>query len=269
MIDFNAYSFYTVTYSLHRFEERVSKLIEEKGGNSKLTKKEVIDAHELFEQMEPECERIGLDEALKKLRGYRLQSIHPNLYVNVTLEKLSWELESLRESVEHGLAQKVFMYLPAKQAEYYDKVDLFGDKVSAKFYSADDDIREAGNCYASGIYTACVFHLMRVLEHGLRALAKRLKVTFPKNPKTPVDLKTWGEIIGAIEVAIRNLPTPKTLKESATSEFYNTAAAQFRFFKDAWRNNVMHTRTTYDEHQAMSVMVHVREFMYHLAARLK
>lgn len=31
----------------------------------------------------------------------------------------------------------------------------------------------------------------------------------------------------------------------------------------------MHTRAYYDKHQALSVMTHVREFMQHIATKLK
>jgi hypothetical protein len=107
---------------------------------------------------------------------------------------------------------------------------------------------------------------MRVAEHGLRALAKRVKVPFPKT----FDLKTWDELIRSIEKEIQKIvQKPKTSQRSKDLEFYNTAAAQFRYFKDGWRNHVMHTRTSYDEHQAMSVMIHVQEFMQHLATGSK
>ena len=107
---------------------------------------------------------------------------------------------------------------------------------------------------------------MRVAEHGLRALAKKVGVPFPKT----FDLKTWDELIRSIEQEIQKIILkPKSSQRSKDLEFYNTAAAQFRYFKDGWRNHVMHTRTSYDEPQAISLMAHVREFMQHLATRLK
>lgn len=158
------------------------------------------------------------------------------------------------------------MYMPRNEAEYFNNQELFGEVVNQKFPKAVEDIKEAGNCYATGNNTACVFHLMRVVEHGLRALAKRLKVKF----KSSIELETWESIIKAIESEIHKIITqPKSRKRADDLEFYSGAAAQFRYFKDAWRNHVMHTRTSYDENQAMSVMAHVREFMQHLAIRLK
>jgi hypothetical protein len=172
----------------------------------------------------------------------------------------------LRMAVFTDLRNRIFLRLEEASEPYYQNPTLFGDLVARRFPKANYDIQEAGNCHASGCYTACVFHLMRVAEHGLRALAKRVKVPFPKT----FDLKTWDELIRSIEKEIQKIvQKPKTSQRSKDLEFYNTAAAQFRYFKDGWRNHVMHTRTSYDEHQAMSVMIHVQEFMQHLATGLK
>jgi hypothetical protein len=106
---------------------------------------------------------------------------------------------------------------------------------------------------------------MRATEYGLRTLARKLRVPFPKQ----YELKTWEGLIKDIERQIQQIINkPKSPQRAKDLEFYNAAAAQFRYFKDAWRNHVMHTRASYDEYQAMSVMIHAREFMQHLATRL-
>jgi hypothetical protein len=38
------------------------------------------------------------------------------------------------------------------------------------------------------------------------------------------------------------------------------------FFKDAWRNHIMHVRDVYDAGRATSIWQHVQEFMNKLAA---
>src|SRR5205085_5356579 len=117
--------------------------------------------------------------------------------------KLQWELRDLREAVERGLTKKIFMYLPASDAEYYDQEALFGQEVATKFPQANKEIKEAGNCYATGNYTASVFHLMRAVEHGARALVKRLKIrrgTGPDDLPYPVELCDWGTIYGRLEI---------------------------------------------------------------------
>jgi hypothetical protein len=47
--------------------------------------------------------------------------------------------------------------------------------------------------------------------------------------------------------------------------FLSTAAKEFTYFREAWRNHVAHGRANYDDNDAMKVLTHVREFMSILA----
>lgn len=108
---------------------------------------------------------------------------------------------------------------------------------------------------------------MRAVEHGLRSLAKNLRVRLPK--KRHIDLEEWGNLIKHIEDkidAIENMR--RTKRREAELEFYHGAASQFRHFKNAWRNHCMHSRATYELDEAAIVLRHVIEFMKHLAPRL-
>jgi hypothetical protein len=80
------------------------------------------------------------------------------------------------EAIEKELAQRKLVFIPPNLVEYLEQEKLFGDAVYENFPSARGDIRDAGNCLAAGLNTAAVFHLMRVVELGLRALAKKLHV---------------------------------------------------------------------------------------------
>lgn len=125
-----------------------------------------------------------------------------------------------------------------------------------------DDIKEAGTCYATGRYTASVFHSMRVLEHGLRALAKDVGLTF--------DLQQWQEILNQINGKIKEIRNlPKSIEKSERLQFLSQAAEQFFYFKDAWRNHVAHGRDRYDGPQALSVLNHVKAFIVHLSEKLR
>jgi hypothetical protein len=63
---------------------------------------------------------------------------------------------------------------------------------------------------------------------------------------------------------------PKTkgqLRVQAT-EFYGTALAEVRGFKDTWRNHIMHSRHSYIREDAIQIMTHVERFMSTLATRI-
>jgi hypothetical protein len=124
----------------------------------------------------------------------------------------------------------------------------------------------AGNAYAFGLYTASVFHSMRACEKGLHALARILQVQM----KFPIELENWKNIIDHIEKEIGKLDQAMTkgaLKDE-TLQFYSEAAKQFSYFKDAWRNHVSHSRSSYDESQSLKVLGHVKDFFETLSRRL-
>ena len=68
----------------------------------------------------------------------------------------------------------------ARFSQNYDKPDLLGPAVIAKWHNLEYDIVEAGNCYAMGRCTAMVFHLMRVMEFGVQELGVKLGVALER-----------------------------------------------------------------------------------------
>jgi hypothetical protein len=144
--------------------------------------------------------------------------------------------------------------------QYYNKQYLFGETVAQAFPSSAYDIAEAGNCLAVECNTAAVFHLMRVAEYGLRALAFDRRIKIPKG--RPIELAAWDDILKELEKAedeIKNYR--RTLAREAQFEFHHGAMMQFKRFKNVFRNRIMHTRESFDRHQALSVLEQVREFM--------
>lgn len=268
MLKHNANLFYFITRNLQTLETKTKIAIDERGGMSLLTEREINQTRKLIERIEGECKKLRLDDVLNELHAFDLDHLQPfpGLTRGFVLEQLRVELEKLSKKVAESLSNRLFMVIPADEAGYYNHPELFGSEVAAKFPKANKEITEAGNCYATGNHTACVFHLMRAVELGARCMIRRLKV---KTLHHRVELCDWGSISTALNDAVKNLPKRKSLKASETSAFYSHAVAQFFNFKDAWRNQVSHTRDVYDEHVAMNVMVNTRQFIQHLATRLK
>jgi hypothetical protein len=159
------------------------------------------------------------------------------------------------------LKNRTFVFVFPERAYAFEQEMLFGEEVNRAFPSASPEIVDAGTCFALGLSTACVFHCMRILEHGLRALA----IVFG----SPFELEQWHNIIEKIESKIAGMKSlPKSLQKVEEQEFYSQSAAHFMFFKDAWRNHVMHGRRTYDDREAKRVLDHTDEFMQHLSAKL-
>jgi hypothetical protein len=151
------------------------------------------------------------------------------------------------------LCEHIFFRIPNEEKSFYDDVQLASAAMDA-FPSAVPEVSNAGKCFALDQPTACVLHLMRALEVPLKALIAALNF-IPSNPN-------WQTVINECEREIRKL------KDKGDQEFYSEAATNFLYFKNAWRNHVMHGRDTYDKRQAFDIMMHVAGFMKVLSRQL-
>lgn len=170
--------------------------------------------------------------------------------------------ELLNDIVEH-VGGPWFLMIPAARRRFYEqRAPLFGHEVDSAFPEASGDISAAGRCLALDEWTATVFHLMRVLERGLHRLATDLEVGM----NGELELENWKNVIDQIEKKIRSMEQlPKSPEKSERLRTYSEMAANFWFFKEAWRNHVSHARATYDERSAINVFNHVEQFMQQIA----
>jgi hypothetical protein len=260
MIDFEAGAFIGVVNRLISIRKDLESRVPETLSDDE---KAAMEIH--LVQAGAVCERYGIDVSYYTERVTRKLE-RP--------DEFTYSIASAVDGVKHSIFEKLrnrkFLYMPAEDADYYGQADLFGDQIKSRFAKANEEVTQAGNCYATGNYTACVFHLMRAVEIGARKMVFALKVQSELNGK-PVGLCEWGDLIRAIEKGVQNLSsgTRKSVAKKTTFEFYNHALGQFRNFKDAWRNNVSHTRTTYQAGFTKDIMDNTRQFMQHLATRLK
>lgn len=195
----------------------------------------------------------------------------------VDFSSLTADCRNIRDVLMTELWNRKFAQIPERYADYVENEALFGSAVKASFPSAREDIKQAGNCLAVECGTAAVFHLMRAVEWGLRALCRDLgiirvlKSRKGKPRYTPLAWTEWGPMLeeahDRIEKKMLRLPAGKRKQEA--QEFYFTLLRDIRGFKEAFRNHVMHTRVEYSPKQADAVLDHVRRYMTLLSARVK
>jgi hypothetical protein len=169
------------------------------------------------------------------------------------------DLRNLGEAIRDELKGAYFLHVQAADIGLYGQPAGFGEKVSERFTEATDDIEAAGNCLAVGEATASVFHLMRVMELGVRALARCLKVR-AIDPETA----NWNVIVDHVNVAINKLPTRTKAMKARKAELAGASAA-LNSVRIATRNEVMHPKQMYTMEQARDVFQATRLFMRHLA----
>jgi len=175
-------------------------------------------------------------------------------------------LTEIGRRVHDELELQTFLFLPSDDAEMYKNYGATFPLTLKAFPSTQNSIQEASQCLALGMYTACVYHCMAIAQSGLHALANDLGVAFGFS----LDLAEWNSVISAIENKIKPLrDLPRSDEKDAQISFYSECAVQFRYFKDAWRNHVCHMREVYDNFQAHSILLHVRDFMETLSTKLK
>jgi hypothetical protein len=167
--------------------------------------------------------------------------------------------------------KRKYVYVDLAFVDYLDTQALYGPVVWKKFPRARRDITEAGNCLALGSSTAAVFHAMRVAEHGLRALAKKLGAkTKHTGAVQPIEYADWDTVITAIKNRIASLrPLSRGPIKTRNLEFYSDMAEQCEYMKDIWRNTISHTRRPYNVGEAVGVLKRVEDLMKRLATDLR
>ena len=271
MLRFEAHWFYQSTGHLNLCLNDISKAMREEGRDrgSHPTENEIKQLEGALNSLSTDCDRLGMKRAQEVIRDIRMDLKYRDSHTYVTLESLHRRILDLKIAIARDLEEQVFMAFYLPDIEYYEQKQLFGSEVFVKFESARPDVSEAGNCYAMGRYTACVFHCMRVVEKGLHALVGDLNSRFGASVVFNRDIEyiNWGNIIDKIEAEIRKLLDPNRKPRLAPDDlrFYSESAKEFVYLKNAWRDDVSHSRSEYDQPTARSVMDHVKAFMVYLA----
>ncbi len=173
--------------------------------------------------------------------------------------------DAIVEVLKDDLKEKLFLFVPQERAAFWEKDNLLTDKAKAAFPNSAAELRGAGNAYAAGLAEGSIFYAMRALEHGLRALAADVGLTF--------DVQNWQNIISEIEAQIEGwrkngIPGLAKADKGERLQFLSEAAKEFAYFKDGWRNYVVHAKVPYTENQAHTVLGHVTDFIERLSDRL-
>lgn len=219
-----------------------------------------------LEQLHANLKMLGLPVSVREFEKF-------NIWMNQTVRELSaitpiekqrdaflkseavvrTRIEQVCSVVHSELESRMFFHVTPEEAVYHDQKELFGMAVNAKFPTIQYDMVEAGNCYSVGRSTACVFHLMRIMEVGVQGFGTKLGVAL-------ADEKNWQNILDETNKALKALPA----KGPATIEM-SQASANLYAVKLAWRNEVMHPNDTYTLEEARNLIQQVKLFMEKLA----
>jgi hypothetical protein len=255
-------------YEIHQLANVVAYLsrteaMAGKDGDGDVWPKQIHGHHRPHvEEARRQCELIELAGSVRRCDLF-LKALKPGL----RWLELKNQAKVLLEEIEGELHHRRFAFVTNAKATIHDSLSKDWADVWATFPSSKADTEAATDCYALEQHTASVFHLMRVAEFGLRALAKKLRVKITHKGKAcPVEYGDWGKVITEIKSKITLAHAlPAGPKRQTKLEFYSDAADHCTFMKDIWRNNVSHTRKVYNESEALAVLSRVKGFMAFLA----
>jgi hypothetical protein len=270
VLGFYARDFVSLVSHLEELKMRLANLSRSVAGNA--VNVGLQDLGDLLQTVKSHCVPLSLRATLQQIarieKGLRRHDLG--------LMEVCAMIQSLQERIDDELSLRVFFSIEAKELQFFRETDrpgrnelklpreLFGDQAIANFPGVLRDVEEASKALVFGLGTACVFHLMRVMEHGLRALAVSLN-----DPRiNPDSNPNWESILRKCDDETQKPYDKKSSEWKTESQFFSEATANLRAVKDAWRNPTMHVEIFYDPEMAYDVWHSSRAFMRHLATKL-
>jgi hypothetical protein len=228
-------------------------------------KEAVSHIQSAVEKLQSFQQNLQLDEALCT-QLFMVASSLKRGRADLRANALQVQLEGIVFGLIGNLRSRLFLFVPKEHASFHDNLQFFG-MAPFVFWEAAKDMQDAGNCYALGLPNACIFHSTRVSEYGLRAIARKLKVSIrDKRRPCAVEYATWDRVIAAIDNRIAKIRQMSAgPKKNGDLMFYSDANSQCRYIRDIWRNENSHTRKRYNDAEALAAMTRVAQFMQLLA----
>jgi len=208
------------------------------------------------------CEEMGLYLSAKPLRS---------LALILRSDSSGWPMEQqgyFRDAMARlrdELSSVTLLELDAKDRGFFEPdAPLFGPDFATKFPSNGAfELEEAAKCIALGRSTASVFHLMRLMEIAVRAVARCLGIP---DPLQPAD-RSWGAVLNKVRDAITAKWPTVAARSSGDGEIFDSLYASLDAVKNPWRNATMHPANKYTAEEAENVFAAVKGFMMKLASR--
>jgi hypothetical protein len=207
---------------------------------------------------------VGLNTRATALAVVELDKELSAHKIDIDYEQLTDYFQEIAITLRRELSlTKIFCIASAKE-HYFDlDINILGQTFKSNMPSAIFELDEAGKCHALGRSTACVFHLMRTMEIGIKALARSLSISDPIKPSE----KNWGKILGSMKAEMDKRSGGKSW-EGNDKEFFESAYVSLDAVRVAWRNTTMHVENKYTEDEAEHIFVAVRGFMKKLSSRM-
>lgn len=170
------------------------------------------------------------------------------------------DIENLQHQIHDHLRDHYYYAVTPASAALYSEPAPFGAEVFERFPSAIQDLQDAGKCLALDQGTATVFHLMRVMEVGLKVLSRELDI-----PYAP----SWESHLSQIQTKIGERHASKSRTWKKKEPIFKEMAGDLTAIKLCWRNPTMHIVRSYEPGEAREIFMAVQRFMQRMASQFK
>jgi HEPN domain-containing protein len=206
---------------------------------------------------------LPISEGMGKKMSAQVKSIRDKAAANEVesillpdFNDLWLEFNAFDRCIPLELETRIALVLPPAMAGHYEKAAPFGEEMEERFSSASYDIAEASKCLALGRTTSTVFHCMRIVERGLRAINSFLGLQDPDNPN-------WGAWLNQIRVELDSRK-----KKWEEYDYFYGLYAQLQAIKTAQRNQTMHPASMYVEEEAKLIFDNTKFLMMKIVSRI-
>lgn len=210
---------------------------------------------ECLDLMDRHARKLGLTLSVNQIEhivNTVNQGHAPNFVASAILE--------LNKRVREELRARKFLYVPQEKAGYFHSFEWLLNTPIFEHKELFDEFQAAGRCYALDENTACVFHLMRCVDWGLRRVARSLDITY--------DARNWSGIGRAIEKKMQEKHELKTDEWKNAEPAYAEILTDIQAISRGHRNPALHEiDKKYTPREAHHLLEIVEGFCCHVATR--
>jgi hypothetical protein len=264
----NGAAFYRAATSLKSLEALLGQTLQEKSKAKRAFLAEKIDDKYKTNMLN----LIGTLNAQLTVLGAILSAVKVDKFGEELLnDRCTWEkghqfMKYINDRLQDELDRVALFAMDTERVvKYYEpREPLFGQEFADKFSTNGVfELDEAAKCFALGRPTAAVFHLMRLMEVGLRATARCLGINDPAKPAE----RNWGVILKSIKTGYETKWPNAQQRISGDFVLFEALQASLDAVKSAWRNTTMHIENKYTDEEAEHIFIAVKGFMKNLAGR--
>lgn len=210
---------------------------------------------------------IGMSDTAGALRELHME-LSAVRQMHFLKSQLVTRIEDVQRTMRREMSSHLFLYIPTKQAERYQKPREGWEEVIQRFPSAVADIEECSLCFACDRWAGAVFHAVSVTEHGIIEFGKLLQLNDPK--------PGWQSVSRVVD-KILNRTKHADLSPLHKQHFklIEQVSPLMLAMNDAWRNKIGHVANRlilmsgeFDDRVADDIVRATRSFMRRLASDL-